>query len=197
MQRLWSRTRDEQIAYHLADGRAPEFDQSHPHRIELARGLVDKAVGVGQEQTIVELGCGAGDISGLFSTSGVHRVHGFDVVPAAREACARRWPLMQFTLGPVEDVVPFECDVLVLCEFLEHVDDPIAIARDWLPKARQVVIGHPLNEPDPPLETGHIWSYTTDDWENWFAIGGHVRQERIIFPMGPWPDMVIGRGVRA
>lgn len=228
MQRLWSRTRDEQIEYHLHDGRAPEFDKGQPGRIELARFLVDKILA--KELTerplkFVELGCGAGDITGPYSASrwmteglpspdgapwegfdsgdpemAIDRqieVHGYDVVPMAKEVCARRWPNMQFTLADVEDIEPYDCDLLVMCEFLEHLDDPIKIVRRWLPKARWAIIGHPLNEGNPPIEPGHIWSYTLEDWHAWFPMGQHYPMERFVFPMGSYPEMIMGHSCRA
>jgi hypothetical protein len=72
----------------------------------------------------------------------------------------------------------------------------VSIVKAWLPQARWAIIGHPLHEPNPPFEPGHIWSYTIDDWDNWLTLGGHTQIERVIFPMAPWPDMVIGRSVR-
>ena len=188
-----------------------EFDKGQPGRVDLARFLVDKILIKDLRQVfsqpikIVELGCGAGDISGPYSSAVVLRdgwvtypaeVHGYDVVPAAKEACARRWPNMQFHLGPVEDQPPQECDLLIMCEFLEHVDDPVKIVQDWLPLAKWAIIGHPLNEPDPPYEPGHIWSYRLEDWHRWFTIGGHHIWERFLFPMGYWDNMVMGHSCR-
>jgi hypothetical protein len=197
MQRLWARDREEQIAYHLRDGRAPEFDKGQPGRIDLARFLVDKILKkelTERPLTFVELGCGAGDITGPYSDT--INVIGYDVTPAAQEACNRRWPDMTFHLKPVEEVEPYECDLLVLCEVLEHLDDPVSLVRAWLPKARWVIIGHPLNEPNPPFEHGHIWSYTREDWYDWFRMGGHYPWERLEFSMGVYDTMVIGHGCR-
>jgi trans-aconitate methyltransferase len=197
MQRLGVRDYQQQIQYHLDDGRAPEFDKGQPGRVDLARFLIDKILKkdlTRRPLKFVELGCGAGDITGPYS--GEIEVHGYDVTPMAQETCNRRWPEMNFHLQPVEEVEPYECDLLVLCEFLEHVDDPIKIVSDWLPLAKWAVIGHPLNEPDPPFEPGHIWSYTLDDWHHWFELGGHHIWERFLFPMGYWDNMVMGHSCR-
>jgi Methyltransferase domain len=197
MHRLWGRSRQEQIDYHLRRNDAPEFDQQQPGRIDLARFLIDKILKkdlTRRPLRFIELGCGAGDITGPYS--GEIEVHGYDVVPVAQEKCATRWPEMKFHLGAVEDAEPQDCDLLVMCEFLEHVDDPIKIVTDWLPRAKWAIIGHPLNEPDPPYETGHIWSYTQEDWYHWFEIGGHHVWERLNFPMGYWDTMVIGHSCR-
>lgn len=199
MKRLWPRTYEEQIEYHLKDGRAPEFETHQPGRIDLARFLVDKILKKDLTERplrFVELGCGAGDITGPYAKAGEIEVIGYDLTPAAQEACNRRYPDMDFRLQPVEEVEAMDSDILVLCEFLEHVDDPMRIVKAWLPRARWAIIGHPLYEPDPPYETGHIWTYTREDWYYWFHIGGHVVMERFEFPMGQYDTMVLGHSGR-
>lgn len=203
------RTEDWQIQYHLGRNDAPEFDKGQPGRIDLARFLVEKILWKDLRRRplkIVELGCGAGDISGPYGegwpyitprgaidTTGIE-VHGYDVVPIAEQKCHERWPHMQFHLGKVEEQEPQDCDILIMCEFLEHVADPIRIAREWMPRARWAIIGHPLNEPDPPYEFGHCWSYTEEDWLNWFSFGPMPVWEKFVFPMGYFETMIMGHG---
>lgn len=173
---------------------------------------------------VVELGCGSGDVTGPFAgpelgseglrsfatmvvrghvydmprgridTAGIEVV-GIDVVPAATQA-RDRFPEMTILISPVEELQPMECDLLVMTEFLEHVIDPEKIVRDWLPLAKWTIIGHPLDEPDPPYEVGHNWSYTLQDWHRWFELGGHHVWERFLFPMGYWDNMVMGHSCR-
>jgi hypothetical protein len=198
VRRIGSRTYEQQIDYHLRDGRAIDFSVAQAGRVELARFLIDKILKKelrDRPLRFVELGCGAGDITGPYASAEIE-VHGWDVVPAAEEACARRWPAMAFNLQPVEEAQPMDCDILVMTEFLEHVVDPERIVRDWLPRAKWAVIGHPLNEPDPPFEPGHIWSYTLSDWEHWFELGNHHYWERFRFPMAGWEEMVMGHSQR-
>lgn len=222
------RTFEEQVQYHLDDGRAPEFIDTQTGRVQLARFLIDKILAKDLPQRplqFVELGCGAGDITGPYSLARPKIVNelpltwraerpsdreldmlvrvddqisvfGVDVTPMAKVACARRWPAMEFHLGPVEEVEPRECDLLVMTEFLEHVADPEAIVRAWLPKAKWAIIGHPLDEPDPPIEPGHIWSYTRDDWRRWFKLGGHQIWEEFRFPMSGWDAAILGHSSR-
>lgn len=192
-----ARTFEEQIQYHLDDGRAPWFIDTQRGRTELARFLLDKCIRefTGYPRlTIVELGCGAADITGPQSQD--HKVIGFDLTDEAKRSVAERWPGMTFHQTPVEQVEPFECDILVMTEFLEHVDNPVSIVQSWLPKAKWSIIGHPLNEPDPPIEPGHVWSYTREDWRRWFTLGGHRWWEEFRFPMGGWDEMIIGHGQR-
>jgi|WetSurMetagenome_2_1015567.scaffolds.fasta_scaffold01762_2 hypothetical protein len=194
MKRMNGRTYAEQIQYHLDDGRAPNFEIGQRDRVLKARELVRNAIGGWTDQKIIELGCGAADISGPFSEEG-HTVTGFDVVPEAYRVCAERWPKMWFHLGPIEDVVPVSCDVLILCETLEHLYDPIGLVAGWGPLAEWMLVSHPLDE-WPPIEPGHIWSYERADFENWFRIAGMKMVEAYTFEMGPFKNMAIGLGRR-
>jgi 2-polyprenyl-3-methyl-5-hydroxy-6-metoxy-1,4-benzoquinol methylase len=196
MERIWvDRTYGEQIDYHLADGRAPIFDEGQPGRVEKAREYVDQLIAdFGRPVVIRELGCGAADISGRYAEA--NEVYGYDVVPMAETVALERFPAMQFRLGPIERVTPEPCDILVLCEVLEHIYDPVRLVNSWLPLAKSVIIGHPLNEPKPYVEAGHIWRYNDQDYMNWFHLGGHQLVEVTKFSMGPFPEMVIGYGKR-
>ncbi len=173
----------------------------------------------------VEIGCGSGDITGPYSNvhltipepwrerrsdytlsaDGIStnarvdmgiEVVGIDVVPQAAISCGERWPNMTTIISPVENLDPIECDLLVLCETLEHLIDPVTVIQKWLPKAKWAIIGHPLDEPDPPYEPGHNYSYTREDWRNWFRIGGHGWFEEFRFPMAAWDAMIMGHSAR-
>jgi hypothetical protein len=210
VERLWPRTRDQQIGYHLDRNDTPDFTQGQPGRIDLAHFLIEKMFLKGdldrhRRNKIIELGAGSADISGPYSNGLDMRgdirispqdVLAIDVVPQSAVSIPARFPDVEVRIGAVEDMEPEACDLLIMCEFLEHVDDPVKIVQDWLPKARWAVIGHPLNEPNPPYETGHIWSYTLEDWQNWFAMGGHHIWERLLFPMGYYDNMVLGHSCR-
>jgi hypothetical protein len=188
-------THEEIIAYNLRDAgtACTVFEYAQPERIKMARGYVQQAMAeLGRPGRIVEPGCSSGDISGFFS--GEHDVVGFDVVPAAVAATRSRWPRMKVFEAKVEVIAPMPCDVLVLCEFLEHVTDPLGLARGWLPLAEYAVIGHPLHDPGD-WEPGHLWSYTVDDFKAWFTMGGHELLDYQLFQMGGC-SMVIGLGRR-
>src|SRR5213079_2255995 len=40
--------------------------------------------------------------------------------------------------------VPQECDILILCEILEHLPDPMALCARWMPHAKACLISSPL-----------------------------------------------------
>jgi 2-polyprenyl-3-methyl-5-hydroxy-6-metoxy-1,4-benzoquinol methylase len=173
------RTQEFQHQYHLKRNDTPNFEQGQPGRIDMARMFIEKMLIKDlryRPLRIVELGCGSGDVTGPYSapdriystprgeihTQGIE-VIGVDVVPQAVISVGQRYPNMTVLLSPVESLQPVDCDLLVMTEFLEHVADPVKITRDWMPHARWALIGHPLNEPDPPYEMGHAWSYDVVD----------------------------------
>lgn len=183
--------------YNLRDGGSAftVFAEAQPDRVAKARDLITAICREDPGASlIVEPGCSTGDICGFFSDT--MNVIGIDAVPAAVEQTRQRWPLVDARLGFVEDMEPIECDILVLCEFLEHIDDPIGFCEAWLPKARHVVIGHPLVCDGFDPEPGHPWAYCPPDFIHWFDIGGFGIREAYTFSMGPY-EMVIGRGSRA
>lgn len=141
---------------------------------------------------ITELGCGTCDISGSFSFR--NDVYAYDCNPEALEIALDRFPLLKAT-GPIPEAEP--CDILILCEFLEHIPDPLTLIKAWLPLAGEVVISHPLNgDLVRDLSGGeHQWSYNEEDFKRWFAIGGHEVIHQEIFQMGGY-EIIIGRGKR-
>jgi hypothetical protein len=201
MRRLTSWSRDQIIAYNLRDdGEAfSVFENTQRDRVMKARSIIEtignELIGEQAIAKIVEPGCSTGDISGWFSQYG-HEVIGIDVTPGACRAARERWPRMEVIEGIAEDMEPIDCDVLVLCEFLEHIDDPIAFVKAWGPHARFMVIGHPLVGDGHDQEVGHVWAYTPDDYRAWFPLAGHEAKEAWSFPMAGY-HMVIGWGQRA
>lgn len=197
MRRISDLTAEQVIAYNLRDnGNAyTVFEDTQPERVRHARQLIADIIGRDprHRHRIIELGCGAGDISGPFSH--IHDVIGIDVTPGAVEKARERFPQMVVSGGNAEDLPVTSCDILVLTEFLEHIQAPVTLVGAWLPYAKYAVIGHPLNDPGG-LEPGHVWSYTEDDFAFWHGVGGHkaIRTER--FPMPPFPGMIIGSSER-
>jgi hypothetical protein len=205
MRRLSDWTYEDIIAYNLRDGgnEFTEFEHGQPERVRKAREIIGV---IGDEMlfgkrgpsqshaVIVEPGCSTGDISGYYSQWG-HKVVGIDVTPGAAAMARQKWPRMEVVESAVEDIEPMDCDILVMCEFLEHIVDPVAFVKAWMPKARFSVIGHPLVGVGHDPEPGHLWAYEPGDFEAWFAMGGHVMREAWTFEMAGY-QMAIGYGER-
>jgi 2-polyprenyl-3-methyl-5-hydroxy-6-metoxy-1,4-benzoquinol methylase len=89
--------------------------------------------------SILEVGCGPGQLACLLKDKGVHRYHGFDFSPnrieQARRACTG------FTFG-VEDAFKtdwftrLDYDAVVCTEFLEHVEGDLALLGRIRPGAK-------------------------------------------------------------
>jgi hypothetical protein len=94
-----------------------------------------------------------------------------------------------------ESVEPTEMDVLVMTEFLEHIDDPLTFTKEWMAKTKNAIIGHPLNDPGT-IEPGHAWSYDLYDFKMWFSANGFDLLEFHLFSLGSFPEMVMGIGAR-
>jgi 2-polyprenyl-3-methyl-5-hydroxy-6-metoxy-1,4-benzoquinol methylase len=129
----------------------------------------------GEMKTIVELGCSIGEITGPFSFNSW--VYGYDVNEKALSLARSDYPAGTWKRKPLEDVEPFECDILVICEVLEHLADPMSLVKAWMPKAKYSIISHPIDETDEQavrLSGGtHEWSLTVEDMHGWFYAGGH------------------------
>jgi hypothetical protein len=187
------RTSKEGVDVHSNLSRVYEGDGSHGPRIIKAREYVSNCPGA-----IVELGCGTGDICGPFSRE--RDVRGYDCSAAALCEARGRFPKASFYQSEIDSLRPRAGGVLVMCEFLEHINDPIHVAQAWLPCFEFSVISHPLNEIDLirsgiDLSGGeHVWSYDTNDFTNWFAVGNHELVQSEVFQMGSY-KIIIGRGV--
>jgi hypothetical protein len=196
MRRQNSMTHEEVIAYNLRGGgnEFTVFEYAQADRVQKARSVIFKIIEFdGRKQlTIVEPGCSTGDIAGFFSEK--HTSIGIDVTPGAARAAAAKWPAMTIHEKRVEEMEPIPCDILVMCEFLEHIIDPVGFVKAWMPLAKYAVISHPLVGDGGDPEPGHPWAYYDVDFANWFPTGGHEMREAWTFPMGY--HMVIGWGER-
>lgn len=166
-------------------------------RVARAQIYLDRCIAdSGKERcSIVELGCGTADISGPFS--GRHDVVGIDCNEQSLATAKKRFPEIITLCRSIDEAQPIACDVLVLCETLEHLADPPAVVKAWLPLAEMVVISHPLDEPvESGLSAGeHQWGLSEMDFASWFNIGGARISEEFIFQMGAY-QIIMGRGRR-
>lgn len=192
---LYSRTHEEAVSKHAEiNPRVYEECSNQRPRILRARDYVSETSG-----SIVELGCGTGDISGPFAST--REVTGYDCNPSALCEARGRFPKGKFYQGNIEALRSRKCGALVLCEVLEHISDPLNLVDRWLPQAEYSVISHPLNEialyrQGIDLSEGeHQWSFDRDDFEKWFELGGHRLVKSEVFQMGAY-TVVIGLGKR-
>lgn len=198
MQSMKPRTSTEGFEFHKnIPVRVYSEDVIQRDRIERARTFVRSAINMGRvpKPVIVELGCGTADISGSFYKEGL--VIGIDASESALETAKQRFSSMVTLNEDITKAPANECDVLILCEVLEHLEDPFSLVKKHLPHADYAVISHPLNEAlDSNIAAGeHQWSYNEEDFDNWFKLGGHTLIEKQIFQMGLY-TMIIGVGKR-
>jgi hypothetical protein len=172
--------------------RVYEEDSVQKDRIERSRKMLSASIGGRKGLRVVELGCGTMDITGPFSQGQI--VYGVECNQEAVEIAARRWPNAHLNVFSLD---PESCDVLVCCEFLEHIENPSELIARWLPLAKRCVISHPLDgDISGDLSAGeHQWSFSKEDFENWFRIGGHQLVEHDVFNMGGY-QIILGRGER-
>ena len=205
MIRLVLRTREEGIEHHRANPvRVYDDGGIQQIRIDKSRAMLARAVEEGSKSKvgnrklkILELGCGTADISGPIAEQ--HEVIGVDCHAGAVAEATRRFPKGLFVTAGVDGPSVFAAgvDVLVLCEMLEHIADPLALVEKWLPLARASVISHPLDEPAGSGLSGgdHCWSFSESDFRTWFERGGHRVVESEVFEMGAY-RIILGRGRR-
>jgi len=165
-------------------------DNLHAMRVERSRrGVVGALKAMGQTiphswRKIVEVGCGMADISGWFSQG--HHVMGIESAPRVALECQKRWPWMTVVVADVQKAEPIDCDLVILCEILEHLHDPKGIAERWLKKARYCLITSPLEEDSAKnLSSGeHSWSFTMGDLHEFFVLGEHTMEYKELVEAG-------------
>ena len=194
---LRQRTAEQGLEVHRSiPVRVYEDDVHHGPRVKKAREWVARC----GPRSIVELGCGAGDVSGPFSDQSC-LVMGFDINEKAVEKARERFPSANYHCMDFATVEPGGCDLLVMCEVLEHLADPLAVATRWLPRARHAVISFPLNESElfrngVDLSAGeHQWSFTAEDLKDFISAGQHELIESEEYALGSY-HCVIARSRR-
>lgn len=192
MKRLHERSPEQAHEKHLhTPERTYSEDSIQAPRIRAARGTVvtileelDKNKPAHEMKKIIELGCGMGDICGWFSSG--HWCEGWESSAEIGLKCVRRWPLLVVHVGDIQKLAPQSCDILILCEILEHLADPAALCAAWLPLAKHAVISSPLEgDLTGDLSGGeHTWSFTESDLRGFLASGGHEPLHHVVLAMG-------------
>lgn len=188
---LKHRNAKEGVAHHALD--PVRIYTEHPLMADRIKRSVkcaqDALASLGRsERTVLELGCGTGDISGQLAWA--CSVGGFDCHPLAIQKANERWGkyLALYCQAEIEDVEPTQVDLLILCEILEHMHDPVSLVKKWLPHAKTVLISHPIDgDLGGDISGGdHQWSLDVEDFCRWFRIGGHEIQAPEIFEIGQY-----------
>lgn len=170
-------------------------DQIQQHRIKNARDAVQSVLRMFKAEytstahrlkTVVELGANSCDISGHISMG--HHVHVWEVSPKCVEHIARNFPWVNIHSEDIETAAPMPCDLLILCEILEHLTDPNELVKKWLPNAQYALISSPLRgDLEVDLSGGeHVWSFEEEDFQNFARIGGHEPVSQMAFAMGQY-----------
>lgn len=204
MKRLHEHSAEEVFAHHrdLAVERIYETDSVQADRIQRSRRMIARMLEVMKTpdsahtfRHIVEPGCGFADIGGYFSQG--HHVTGIEANPNHALACSKRWPWMTVKPGNIEATKPMDCDLLILCETLEHLAEPMAFCQLWLPKAKYAVISCPIGgDLQGDISGGdHVWSFSESDFTDFFQVGGHEVREIERFQMGSY-TVFLGWGQR-
>ncbi len=197
MFRLATRAYEDGIAHHQKNPiRVYSEDPIQKDRIERSRKALDYAIAGRKDLQIVELGCGTGDITGPYAEK--HRVVGVECSPLTADKAKERFPYMSVWRHALETYHAIDSDILVLCETLEHINEPAAIVKNWGRKAGHMVISHPLNEKMGSDISGgdHCWSFDYADYLDWFNMAGHTVIKTNIFQMGKY-EIILGVGQRA
>ena len=196
MRPLHNRTAQQAYAFHQP-GPVYVYDERDIQweRICITRTMVQNALALiqdGRAPLVIDLGCGSGDVGGWFSQNKNLVVKGYEAGSAQYEAACRRWPELKVTLADIQAIEPVPCDVLILTEVLEHLGDPDQVCRAWMPLARSCVISHPIDgDLQYDLSAGqHNFSYSDEDFERWFRLGGHRLIVSRTFRMGQYLDRV-------
>lgn len=193
MRAMQNRTTEQAVLHHQShETRSFLADDVQRMRVLKTRDVIQSVLGT-EHALIVELGCGRGDISGHFADR--CSVIGVECNAANAAAAVQQYPNMWMLNSAIEQTDPMVCTVVVMCEILEHLADPVTVVMDWLPKAQYSVISHPLDEAADLSGGEHCWSLSLEDHNRWFDLGDHKIQSQEIFRMGLY-NMVLTLGKR-
>lgn len=176
----------------------PIFSRTQWFRVRKSRPYLKAAIRLcSSRPTIVELGCAALDISGRFSS--VADVIGVDCNSGYVSIVEKRFPDCKLIIDAVETFTPEKVDILVLCEILEHLVDPMGLLKRLLPLTRYVIISHPVDErlTSNRSDNQHYWSFSEEDFDRWFYENNYrilQREAFFTFPKGGGFDHRIALG---
>jgi len=106
-----------------------KYGSHHPiHRRLMRRFLADAAqlVAVARPRTVLEVGCGSGELAAALFRDESLSYQGVDLSPEEVVRAQSGQPHREFQVASVYDLPHSDArfDLVVACEILEHVDDP-------------------------------------------------------------------------
>jgi len=106
----------------------------------------------GEKLAIVDIGCGAGKVSSGLAEILCERypdvtitVHGYDLSPQAIEIATRENNKGEFVCGDFQDAGR-TWDLALLCDIIEHVEEPDAFLRSVAERSRFFVVGFAMDD---------------------------------------------------
>jgi ubiquinone/menaquinone biosynthesis C-methylase UbiE len=111
-------------------------EELDPPDLELRRAFALANVAAGDR--VLDLGCGAGDLTADLAAAGARAV-GVDVAQAAVRRARSRHPGLEFRLAPIDGPLPADdgvFDAVWASEVIEHVAD----TGQWLSEVRRVLV---------------------------------------------------------
>lgn len=179
MRKLVERNAEEAYTFHrLGKTHDYQVDGAHQERLAQARKSLDWILGRIQGQApahickrVIELGCAMSDIAGPRSWG--NKVVGYEANATAILKGKARYPYVDFREEDLQTAKVEECDVLILCEILEHIENPFQLCERWLPKAKYALVSVPIGASNGSAGE-HLWSFSLMDWKDFFTKGKHI-----------------------
>jgi len=136
--------------------------------------------------TILEVGCGTGDLISRFPTNiPPNKRYGIDVSPLNVEFARKEHPEVNFFVGTFEEFLAgegknIETDIVILSDILEHVEDDVELLRMAGCYAKYVLVNIPMEKCWETRKrnygfedaSGHLRAYNLKDVQNLIANAG-------------------------
>lgn len=170
-------TPDEAYQFHVSGPvRVYETDPAHADRIKFSRRILGSGLaehfqhGIEHHRRarIIELGCGTGDIGGIFSWA--HNVKGYEASTEAAILCARKWIWMDVKVADIQALDPHKADALIVTDVLEYLPDPAGLLNKWFPKVDLALVSSLLGGDD---EDTRLWHFESGELEKMVFEAGH------------------------